>query len=122
MKPLRLKLQEEAQQIFMDLDFEYQRVPSQIFLVASPLPVLDSGELVNMIEKKEHWKILCLDQITDVHNGAAILRSASFYGVDALVFSSKNTFSPAKSVKQSLLACKNSLPNSSSFLRLSLIL
>ncbi|MFZ4712779.1 MAG: TrmH family RNA methyltransferase [Bacteriovoracaceae bacterium] len=87
------KLQEEAARIFQELDFEYQRVPSQIFLVASPLSVLDSGELVNQISQKEEWKILCLDQVTDVHNGAAILRTASFYGVDALVISSKNTFS-----------------------------
>jgi 23S rRNA (guanosine2251-2'-O)-methyltransferase len=91
------KLQEEAQQIFSELDYEYQRVPSQIFITTSPLPVLESGELVNQIDKKTHWKILCLDQVTDIHNGAAILRSASFYGVDALVISSKNNFSLAPS-------------------------
>src|SRR5690606_24723118 len=37
-------------------------------------------------------RILCLDQISDVHNGAAILRTASFYGIDTVVLPGKKSF------------------------------
>ncbi len=33
-----------------------------------------------------------LDQITDVHNAAAIMRSAAFYGVDCVLISQKGNF------------------------------
>lgn len=86
-------LQEEAKKISMDLDYEFQRVPSQIFMVTRAQEVYDSGDLIQELQNKESVKILCLDQVTDIHNGAAILRTAAFFNIDALVISSKNTFS-----------------------------
>lgn len=86
-------LQEEAKKLFADLDYEFQRVPSQVFMVTRAQEIPDSGELIQLISNKDQVKILCLDQVTDIHNGAAILRTAAFFNIDALVISSKNTFS-----------------------------
>ncbi|MBT4793026.1 MAG: RNA methyltransferase, partial [Halobacteriovoraceae bacterium] len=77
---------------FRDLDLEYQRVPSGVFLICSALEVHDVSVLYKAVETKENLKILCLDQVTDVHNAAAILRTASFYGVDYVVIPDKRSF------------------------------
>lgn len=87
------KLQEEGQRYYKQFGFEFSRIPSQIFLITESLKIKESFELLEELPKLEKIKIICLDQVTDIHNAAAILRTASFYGVDALVFSSKNNFS-----------------------------
>ena len=86
------KVQEEAKLYFMDLELEYHRVPSGVFLICSELPILDVSELYHAVNGKKNLKILCLDQITDVHNAAAIIRTASFYGVDYVVVPDKKSF------------------------------
>ena len=86
------KLQEEAKGYFRELDLEYHRVPSGVFLLSSKLEIHDVKYLYNLIGKPTPLKILCLDQVTDVHNAAAILRTASFYGVDAVVVPDKKSF------------------------------
>ena len=86
------KVQEEAKKYFRDLDLEYHRVPSGVFLIASELPILDISELYSAIRSPKKLKILCLDQITDVHNAAAIVRTANFYGVDYIIAPGKRSF------------------------------
>ena len=86
------KVQEEAKIYFKKLDLEYHRVPSGVFLICSELEVHDVTYLYEQIGEKDNLKILCLDQITDVHNAAAILRTASFYGVDCVVIPDKKSF------------------------------
>lgn len=86
------KVQEEAKLYFRDLDLDYHRVPSSVFLVCSDLEILDVSELYKAAEENKNLKIICLDQITDVHNAAAILRTASFYGVDYVVVPDKKSF------------------------------
>lgn len=86
------KIQEEAKNYYKQLDLEYQRVPSGVFLTASQLQVHDVTYLYSQLESKEGLKILALDQITDVHNAAAILRTASFYGVDLVIIPDKKSF------------------------------
>jgi 23S rRNA (guanosine2251-2'-O)-methyltransferase len=85
-------LQEQAKQYFKKLDIEFQRIPSQIFLVTQPLEAKDVNWLYDQVIMKDELKILCLDQITDVHNGGAILRTASFYGVDIVILPSRKSF------------------------------
>ena len=85
------KVQELAKNYYKEKKLEYQRVPSQAFLVASEIAVLGPAELYSLTEIGP-IKILCLDQITDVHNAAAIIRTASFYGVSAVVFPGKKSF------------------------------
>jgi 23S rRNA (guanosine2251-2'-O)-methyltransferase len=85
------KLQEEAKMYLKKLGFDYQRVPGGAFLISETLPEVDMNDFYELVAEGNK-KILCLDQISDVHNGGAILRTASFYGVDAVVLPSKKSF------------------------------
>jgi len=85
-------LQEEAKMIYRELDYEFQRVPSQVFLLASPITIYEPTWIYNQLESRIPIKILALDQVTDAHNGAAIMRTAAFYGVDIILISAKGNF------------------------------
>jgi 23S rRNA (guanosine2251-2'-O)-methyltransferase len=85
-------LQEEAKKIYRELDLEFQRVPSQIYMLVSPVEVYEPTWLYTQLESRIPLKILALDQVTDAHNGAAIMRTAAFYGVDAILISAKGNF------------------------------
>ncbi len=86
------KVQEEAKKYFRQKDLEYHRVPSGAFLLCSELATVSIPEFYKALEEKEGLKILCLDQVTDVHNAAAIIRTACFYGVDFIVVPDKKSF------------------------------
>lgn len=85
------KLQEEAKTFLKKLELDYQRVPGGAFLISEQLPEIDMNDFYEFVAEGNR-KILCLDQISDVHNGGAILRTASFYGVDAVILPSKKSF------------------------------
>ncbi|MBC7540625.1 MAG: RNA methyltransferase [Bacteriovorax sp.] len=85
-------LQEEAKMIYRELDYEFQRVPSQVFMLVSPINIYEPTWIYNQLESRIPIKILALDQITDAHNGAAIMRTAAFYGVDVILISAKGNF------------------------------
>ncbi|TDJ04771.1 MAG: RNA methyltransferase [Deltaproteobacteria bacterium] len=85
-------VQEKAKNLCQQLDFKYQRIPANVFLVANQLEELGVAFLYNEIETKKDRKIICLDQVTDVQNAAAILRTAAFFGVDYLLVSFKGSF------------------------------
>lgn len=85
-------LQEEAKKIYRDLDLEFQRVPSGIYMLVSPVEILEPTWIYQQLESRIPLKILALDQVTDAHNGAAIMRTAAFYGVDAILISAKGNF------------------------------
>jgi 23S rRNA (guanosine2251-2'-O)-methyltransferase len=81
-------LQEAGKRLCMEMDVEFTRVPSQIFLQTSPLQTYDLKEFFTRPDSR----LLALDQITDVHNGAAILRSACFYGINGVLIPSAKSF------------------------------
>jgi 23S rRNA (guanosine2251-2'-O)-methyltransferase len=85
-------LQEEAKKHYRDMDIEFQRVPSQIFILVSPVTIYEPTWIYNQLESRIPLKILALDQVTDAHNGAAIMRTAAFYGVDVVLISAKGNF------------------------------
>lgn len=85
------KVQELAKSYYRQKNLEYQRVPSQMFLIASEVEILGPAELYAIADNGP-FRILCLDQITDVHNAGAIIRTAAFYGIDAVVFPGKKSF------------------------------
>lgn len=82
-------LQEESKVFIRELGFKESRVPSNIFLVADRNELLDVAALYDEIESASGIKILALDQVTDVHNLAAIIRTACFYGIKYVAFSKK---------------------------------
>ncbi len=84
------KAQEEAKVYFKKRGLEYHRVPGNCFLVCSALEVLDVAKLY--AEVKPGLRILALDQISDVHNAGAILRTASFYNIDFVIIPQRNSF------------------------------
>lgn len=85
-------LQEEAKKNYRDLDMEFQRVPSGIFMLVSPINIWEPTWIYQQLESRIPIKILALDQVTDAHNGAAIMRTAAFYGVDAILISARGNF------------------------------
>jgi 23S rRNA (guanosine2251-2'-O)-methyltransferase len=81
-------LQEHAKKLCAELDVEFSRVPSGIYLQTSPLQTFSLQEYLT----RPAARVVALDQITDVHNGAAILRTACFYGVNAVLIPSEKSF------------------------------
>lgn len=86
----------QAQKIYQQFDFKFSRIPGNQMLICDSLPENHPGKIWDLIEKKKSVKIICLDQVTDVHNLGAILRTASFFAVDGLVVANKKplNFSP----------------------------
>lgn len=82
----------KAQKLFKERFFEFNRISSQLLLLSSPLALDSVSELIKKCQKCEQIKLLALDNVTDIHNGAAILRTAAFYGVDALILAIKGNF------------------------------
>jgi len=83
------KLQEEGKLQLRERDFRDQRVPSNIFLVTQKLPEESLAVIYDFIDKNENLKMMALDQVTDIHNLAAILRTAAFYDLDFVLISKK---------------------------------
>jgi len=85
-------LQEEAKMIYRDMDMEFQRVPSGVYMLVSPINIYEPTWIYTQLESRIPIRILVLDQVTDAHNGAAIMRTAAFYGVDAILISARGNF------------------------------
>ncbi len=82
------QLQENAKKICNHLGLDFSRVPSGVYLQTSPIETYSVNDFLNTPKAK----LLALDQITDVHNGAAILRSACFYGITGVLVPSEKSF------------------------------
>ena len=90
------QLQEEAKRLCRQEGFEFHRVPSQMFLTCDPLPAKDLSFAYQVAENSD-GRLLLLDGVTDIHNLAAIVRTAAFYNFSAVLLSRKGElrFSPA---------------------------
>jgi 23S rRNA (guanosine2251-2'-O)-methyltransferase len=92
------KLQELAKSLYDELGYTYNRVPSGVLMVTESIEVENPSWVFDQIDSGRHIKILCLDGVTDVHNAAAIMRTAAFYDVDCIVIATKNNFGIGPSV------------------------
>lgn len=81
-------LQEQAKKLCGHLDLDFTRVPSGVYLQTSPIETFSLQDFLS----RPNSRLLALDQITDVHNGAAILRTACFYGVNGVLIPSEKSF------------------------------
>lgn len=91
------ELQELGKAEFENLKFNYQRIPSSLFMVTEKLPEFGINELYTMLENKPNLRVIALDQVTDVHNAGAIMRTAAFYNVDAVLVAVKGSFGDSPS-------------------------
>ena len=92
------QIQEEGKLYYKQKNVEFTRIPGQMFLVTSELETKEVNWLYDLVDSHSSLKILALDQVTDVHNAGAILRTASFYGVDALIVPGKTSFGMSPSL------------------------
>lgn len=91
-------LQELGKKHYDDLGFQFNRIPSGVFLVTSPIEIYDTNWIFDQLQSGRHLKIICLDGVTDVQNASAIMRTAAFYDVDCVVVATKNNFGLGPSV------------------------
>jgi len=87
------KIQEFAERFFSKNHINFQRIPGNIFLVCSKLETMDHQWLDKFCKENERVQLVALDQVSDLSNGAAILRTAAFYNLSALILSQKGSFS-----------------------------
>lgn len=83
------QLQNEGKKKIEASGFRFSRIPTHCFLECSTYEISPLEELYSKLESKEYCKILCLDRVSDIHNIAAILRTACFYGFDSVVLGAK---------------------------------
>ena len=83
------KLKDEGRATLLGLGFKEQRVPSNIFLKTAALNTLSLNDLYKNIESSSSFRALMLDQVTDVHNLGAIMRTAAFYNIDCVIYGKK---------------------------------
>ena len=81
----------ETNKILKKHEAKQTRVANGLLLETSFRRVERNDELFQKIKDGEKLKIICLDQVTDLHNMAAVARTAAFYGVDYVVVPSKKT-------------------------------
>lgn len=86
------EFQARTQKMYQMSGFEYFRIPGTAMLLADELPILETEEFFKSAIHIKDLKVMCLDQVTDVQNAAAIMRTAAFYGVHYLVVEKKNSF------------------------------
>ena len=81
----------KTQALYAQKNFDYSRIPSGLLLQSTALKILTPQWIFENLSNKS-LKIIALDSVTDIHNGAAIMRTAAFFGVDAFVISQKGSF------------------------------
>ena len=86
------ELQQKAEKLFKVNGYKFSRVPNSLFLSSDPLEVESPNYIFNQLRSGKRIKLICLDQVSDPQNAAAISRTASFYGVDCIVVSGRGSF------------------------------
>ena len=86
------RFQQKAQELYAREGFHWQRIPGGLLLEAAPLELAGVAMLYSHLEQGKVDKILCLDQVTDIHNAAAILRTCAFYSVPFVVLEKSGNF------------------------------
>lgn len=76
---------------FEESNFKSSRVMNGVFLLAEPRKFIQVGEVFDKLKDRNDLKIICLDQVTDPQNAAAVVRTAAFYGVDYLILPGKSS-------------------------------
>lgn len=86
------EFQQKAKRLIESKGFEYKRIAGGLLLETEKLIETSLQEFYAAVEAGKITRVIALDQVSDVHNASAIMRSCSFFGIDALVISSKSSF------------------------------
>jgi len=86
------EVQEFGKRHYGKLGATFQRIPSNIFLLTARTKIYHRDILEQKILDGTFKKMIALDKVTDVNNIGAIIRTAAFYGVDAIIFARKGEF------------------------------
>jgi len=78
----------QVEKLFRTFDFQYTRPPGEMLYLVAPRAVQDFYSIM----KSTPPIVIILDQVTDIHNAAAIARTAAFYGINHIVMSRKGGF------------------------------
>ena len=84
--------QEKSQKIYRQNQLEYRKISGGALLTCSCLEMKTPQELYETCQSQKQIKMIILDGVTDVHNAGAIVRTASFYGVDILLVGGSSFF------------------------------
>ena len=84
--------QQKAKELCQRLGFDYQRVPGNAMLLCSAAGIISPTELYHACNTQASLKLIILDGVTDAHNAAAIVRTASFYGIHIVLCGQKFGF------------------------------
>lgn len=80
-----------ATEVFQQHQHDPTRVPAGLLAITRPLVVHDLGHIWSKLGEQSCLKLLALDQVTDLGNAAAILRTCAFYGIDGFLLSQKGS-------------------------------
>ena len=80
-----------SKKTFTDFGFKPSRIMNGVFLISNPKKFIQVGEVFDKLKDRNNLKIICLDQVTDPQNAAAVVRTAAFYGVDYLILPGKSS-------------------------------
>jgi len=80
-----------SKKTFTDFGFKPTRIMNGAFLICNPKRFIQVGEVFDKLKDRNDLKIICLDQVTDPQNAAAVVRTAAFYGVDYLILPGKSS-------------------------------
>ena len=80
-----------SKKIFTSFGFKPVRVMNGVLLTTSSRQFIQVGEVFDKLKDRSDLKVVCLDQVTDPQNSAAVVRTAAFYGVDYLILPGKSS-------------------------------
>ncbi len=79
---------QQSVRLFAQMDFQYFRPPGEMLYLAPKRIPPQFEKILNSAPEL----IVVLDQVTDIHNAAAIARTCAFYGAHTIVISRKGGF------------------------------
>ena len=80
-----------SKKTFTDFGFKPSRIMNGVFLICNSKKFIQVGEVFDKLKDRSDVKIICLDQVTDPQNAAAVVRTAAFFGVDYLILPGKSS-------------------------------